>query len=137
MTFMVAATVIIGILGFMVWMHHMFTTGSPYGAQFVTMYLTMLIAVPTGIKIFNWMATIYKGSMTFETPMLFALGIFIHVHHRWFFRHDAGAGSCRLSISRFSYFVVATFSLCVSLRFVIYDYCRCLLLVAEMDWSHV
>lgn len=72
-TFMVFAVAIIGILGYMVWMHHMFTTGSPYAAQLATMYLTMLIAVPTGIKIFNWLATIYKGSLTFETPMLFAI----------------------------------------------------------------
>ncbi|RDI43356.1 cytochrome c oxidase subunit I [Aquicella lusitana] len=72
--FMVFAIIIIGILGYLVWMHHMFTTGAPFAAQLSTMYLTMLIAVPTGIKIFNWTATLYKGSITFETPMLFALG---------------------------------------------------------------
>lgn len=72
--FMVYAIAIIGILGYLVWMHHMFTTGAPFLAQLITMYLTMLIAVPTGIKIFNWTATLFKGSISFETPMLFALG---------------------------------------------------------------
>lgn len=72
--FMVFAIAIIGILGYLVWMHHMFTTGAPFLAQLITMYLTMLIAIPTGIKIFNWTATLFKGSITFETPMLFALG---------------------------------------------------------------
>ncbi len=75
--FMVYATIIIAILGYMVWMHHMFTTGAPYLAQLITMYLTMLIAVPTGIKIFNWTATLYQGAISFETPMLFALGFLI------------------------------------------------------------
>lgn len=74
---MVFALAIIAILGYLVWMHHMFTTGSPYAAQLATMYLTMLIAVPTGIKIFNWTATLFKGSISFETPMLFALGFLI------------------------------------------------------------
>jgi cytochrome c oxidase subunit 1 len=71
---MVWALISIGLLGYMVWMHHMFTTGAPYSAQLYTMYVTMLIAVPTGIKIFNWTATLFKGSISFETPMLFALG---------------------------------------------------------------
>jgi cytochrome c oxidase subunit 1 len=75
--FMVYATVIIAILGFVVWMHHMFTTGAPVLAQLITMYATMLIAVPTGIKIFNWVATLFKGSISFETPMLFALGFLV------------------------------------------------------------
>src|SRR3990167_3680836 len=75
--FMVYAVVIIGILGYLVWMHHMFTTGAPFLGQLFTMYVTMLIAVPTGIKIFNWIATLFKGSITFETPMLFALGFLV------------------------------------------------------------
>lgn len=106
--FMVAATVVIGVLGYMVWMHHMFTTGSPYGAQLATMYLTMLIAVPTGIKIFNWLATIYKGSLTFETPMLFAIAFI-------FMFTIGGLSGIMLSLVpadyqyRDSYFVVAHF----------------------------
>ena len=51
----------------------MFTSGIPLGAQLFFMYATMLIAVPTGIKVFNWLATMFRGSLTFETPMLFAI----------------------------------------------------------------
>jgi len=75
--FMVYATASIAIVGFVVWMHHMFTTGAPYAAQLYFMYATMLVAVPTGIKIFNWLGTLFKGSITFETPMLFALGFWL------------------------------------------------------------
>ncbi len=74
---MVYATVMIAVVGFVVWMHHMFTTGAPFVAQLFFMYATMLVAVPTGIKVFNWLATLFKGSITFETPMLFAIGFLI------------------------------------------------------------
>ena len=70
---MVYATSSIAILSFIVWAHHMFTTGLPTAAQLFFMYATMLIAIPTGVKVFNWVATMWKGSMTFETPMLFAI----------------------------------------------------------------
>jgi cytochrome c oxidase subunit 1 len=71
---MVYATSSIAILSFIVWAHHMFTTGMPVTGQLFFMYATMLIAVPTAVKIFNWIATMWQGSMTFETPMLFAVG---------------------------------------------------------------
>jgi cytochrome c oxidase subunit 1 len=71
---MVYATGSIAILSFVVWAHHMFTTGMPVTGQLFFMYSTMLIAVPTGVKVFNWIATMWKGSMSFETPMLFAVG---------------------------------------------------------------
>src|SRR6188768_252555 len=71
---MVYATASIAILSFIVWAHHMFTVGMPASAQLFFMYATMLIAVPTGVKVFNWIATMWKGSLTFETPMLFAIG---------------------------------------------------------------
>ena len=71
---MVYATASIAILSFIVWAHHMFTVGMPTSAQLFFMYSTMLIAVPTGVKVFNWVATMWRGSMTFETPMLFAIG---------------------------------------------------------------
>ena len=71
---MVYATASIAILSFIVWAHHMFTTGMPVTGQLFFMYATMLIAVPTGVKVFNWVATMWRGSMTFETPMLFAVG---------------------------------------------------------------
>lgn len=74
---MVYATGVIAVLGFVVWVHHMFTTGVPLGAQLFFMYTTMLVAVPTGIKVFNWVATMFKGSISFETPMLFAIGFLL------------------------------------------------------------
>ncbi|TCS73398.1 cytochrome c oxidase subunit 1 [Sulfuritortus calidifontis] len=70
---MVYATASIAILSFLVWAHHMFTVGMPAVGQLYFMYATMLIAVPTGVKVFNWVATMWKGSLTFETPMLFAI----------------------------------------------------------------
>ncbi len=71
--FMVFATCAIALLSLLVWMHHMFTTGVPLAAEMFTMYATMIIAVPTGVKVFNWVSTMFRGSMTFETPMLFAI----------------------------------------------------------------
>ncbi len=71
---MVYATASIAILSCIVWAHHMFTVGMPVTAQLFFMYATMLIAVPTGVKVFNWTATMWQGSMSFETPMLFAIG---------------------------------------------------------------
>ncbi|WP_333840722.1 cytochrome c oxidase subunit I [Pelomicrobium sp.] len=73
-TSMVYATASIAVLSFLVWAHHMFAVGMPVEAQLYYMYATMLIAVPTGVKVFNWIATMWRGSLTFETPMLFALG---------------------------------------------------------------
>jgi cytochrome c oxidase subunit 1 len=71
---MVYATASIALLSFIVWAHHMFTVGMPVTAQLFFMYATMLIAVPTGVKVFNWTATMWRGSMTFEAPMLFSIG---------------------------------------------------------------
>lgn len=71
---MVYATASIAILSCIVWAHHMFSAGMPVTGQLFFMYATMLIAIPTGVKVFNWTATMWRGSMTFETPMLFAIG---------------------------------------------------------------
>ncbi|WP_213684442.1 cytochrome c oxidase subunit 1 [Roseicyclus sp.] len=71
---MVYALVAIGGLGFVVWAHHMYTVGMTLNQQAYFMVATMVIAVPTGIKIFSWIATMWRGSITFETPMLFAIG---------------------------------------------------------------
>jgi cytochrome c oxidase subunit 1 len=70
---MVYAAASIAFLSFIVWAHHMFTVGKPLTGQLFFMFATMLIAVPTGVKVFNWTATMWKGAMTFETPMLFSL----------------------------------------------------------------
>ena len=76
-SFMVAAIASIAILSFFVWAHHMFVSGIVLSGELFFMYLTMLIAVPTGIKVFNWVSTMYQSSMTFETPMLFAISFVI------------------------------------------------------------
>jgi cytochrome c oxidase subunit I len=70
---MVYATASIAFLSFIVWAHHMFTTGMPVAGELYFMYATTLIAVPTAVKVFNWTATMWRGSMTFETPMLWAI----------------------------------------------------------------
>ncbi|HKJ95084.1 MAG TPA: cytochrome c oxidase subunit I [Gammaproteobacteria bacterium] len=74
---MVYATASIAFLSFIVWAHHMFTVGMPLAGELFFMYSTMLIAIPTGVKVFNWIATMWRGAMTFETPMLFAIGFII------------------------------------------------------------
>ena len=72
---MVFATAAIAFLSFIVWAHHMFTVGMPLQGELFFMYSTMLIAVPTGVKIFNWLSTMWRGSMTFETPMLYSIAV--------------------------------------------------------------
>ena len=72
--FIVFSGIVIGIMGWAVWSHHMFTVGLGPVANSVFTITTMLIAVPTGVKIFNWIGTLWKGAIEFTTPMLFALG---------------------------------------------------------------
>jgi cytochrome c oxidase subunit 1 len=74
---MVYATASIAFLSFIVWAHHMFTVGMPLGGEIYFMFATMLIAVPTGVKVFNWVSTMWKGSLTFEAPMLWAVAFVI------------------------------------------------------------
>jgi cytochrome c oxidase subunit 1 len=64
----------IALVGFLVWAHHMFTSGMAPYLRVPFMYSTLLVAVPTGVKFFSWVATIWEGKMSFETPMLFVLG---------------------------------------------------------------
>src|SRR5690606_21574309 len=70
---MVYATASIGFLSFIVRTHHMFTVGMPLAGQMFFMLTTMMIAVPTVVKVDNWAASIWRGSITFEPPMLFAI----------------------------------------------------------------
>ena len=105
---MVAATVLIGFISMGVWAHHMFTVGlGPAGNTFFTL-ATMIISVPTGIKIFNWLATIWGGKIRFATPMIFSIGFLFQFL-------IAGLTGIMLSVAPLdwqlgnSYFVVAHF----------------------------
>ncbi len=72
--FIAYSSVAIAVLGFLVWGHHMFTTGQSIYASTIFSVLSMLVAVPSAIKVFNWTATLYRGSISWDTPMLYALG---------------------------------------------------------------
>ena len=67
----------IAIVGFLVWVHHMFTVGLGNSTSIAFMFTTLLVAVPTGVKFFNWLATLWRGKLSFETPLLFVLGAFV------------------------------------------------------------
>jgi cytochrome c oxidase subunit 1 len=71
---MAYAMVAIGVVGFIVWAHHMFTTGLSVNMKMYFTAATMVIAVPTGIKIFSWIATMWGGSMSYKTPMMWSIG---------------------------------------------------------------
>ena len=64
----------IAVLGFLVWGHHMFVSGQSVYAGIVFSFLSFFVAIPSAIKVFNWMATLYKGSVSYDTPMLYAMG---------------------------------------------------------------
>jgi cytochrome c oxidase subunit 1 len=72
--FVAFSSIAIAVLGFVVWGHHMFVAGESVYSALVFSFLSMLVALPSGIKVFNWTATMYKGSIAWETPMLYAMG---------------------------------------------------------------
>jgi cytochrome c oxidase subunit 1 len=72
--FVAMASIAIAVIGFLVWAHHMFVAGISLYSALVFSFLSYLVAVPSAIKVFNWTATMYKGSLSFSTPMLYALG---------------------------------------------------------------
>src|SRR3979411_1761452 len=72
-----AATMAISVLSFMVWLHHFFTMGAGADVNAIFGIATMIIAVPTGVKVFNWLFTMYGGRVRFETPILWAIGFMV------------------------------------------------------------
>ena len=72
--FIAFSSIAIAVFGFLVWGHHMFVSGQSIYAGLVFSFLTMVVAIPSAIKMFNWTATLYKGSVSYDTPMLYALG---------------------------------------------------------------
>ncbi len=105
---MVFSTMLIGFMAFAVWSHHMFTVGLGTVANAVFSLTTMAIAIPTGIKMFNWLSTLWGGSLRFKTPLLFALGFL------WMFMIGGFSGVMHSSApanaqQHDSYFVVAHF----------------------------
>ena len=97
---MVAATVCIGFISMSVWAHHMFTIGmSSYANSFFAI-TTMAVGVPTGIKIFNWLGTMWGGKIQFKTPMLFCIGVPLPVPDRRADGDHSGRGAVRLAAER-------------------------------------
>jgi len=106
--FIAASSIAIAILGFLVWGHHMFTSGQSPMLNTIFSFITFSIAIPSGIKVFNWLATMYKGAIRLETPMLYALSFV------WLFTIGGLTGVFCATISvnlhiHDTYFIVAHF----------------------------
>ena len=131
---MVYAMLAIGFLGFMVWGHHMFMSGmSPYSA-FAFSILTMCIGVPSAIKTFNWLGTMWKGHIRFQTPMLYAIGFRFPVCFGRIEWAVSGAAGARYSVAR-HLFCGGTLSFDYGSGGDLWHVCGDLLLGAEDVWA--
>ena len=130
---MVAATMLIGLISVGVWAHHMFSVGMTAMSNTFFVASTLLVGVPTGIKIFNWLGTLYGGQIRFEPPMVFCLGFLFQFLIAGLTGVMLGAAPFNWQLTD-SYFVVAHFHYTLGRRLCLYDIRRHLLLVSEGDW---